>query len=708
MNYSLSLHPLSFAQQRLWFIEKISPNKPIYNIPIAITLEGYLNIEALQKAYIHVIETNEMLRSQICEVDGAAYQILRPAQEFTLKFIELKDEDTLGNFLSEEAKKPFALTEEQLIRGTLLKINSEKHILLLTMHHIISDEWSVDVLFHELSDNYNKIINNTKVAPNDKSYRYLDFAKWQKEFLQSKEMVDQLDYWTTYLKNAPESSGISVDHQRPDEMSYRGAIFRYQLSAELQNKLNSITRENGSSLFMTLMTAFQILLYRYSGKNDVVVGTPISNRHYSDVETLMGFFVNSMPIRAQFEQDESFVSALKKTRNVVLECYENQDIPFDKIVDKMKIKRDLSKHPIFQTMFFVDAPQDYSHLFNHLHCCYQFIDNETSKFDLLVSAKQEENGLSFRFEYATDLYDPTTIEGLAKNFEVLLNSIVQTPHARITDLSLITKEEKSYLLFQSKKAMKEAKSDLLIHKLFEKQVNLNPNAIAVIFSDSYITYEQLNKKINQYADCLLKNNVKRGDIVAVCLNRSPEVIYCLVALFKIGACYLPIDIKTPIKRLKAILDDANAIKIITDKTFDIIEDTYVLPVQKLGLSENYENPMVDVSEKDLAYVIYTSGSTGKPKGVMISHQAIRNSFLAAHEFIKNTPVDKFLAVTPHSFDVSLHDYLLPLCTGGQVLIVEEELHRDPKELIKLINDHHITIMQATPSTWHIIVASGCQ
>ncbi|NEP60537.1 MAG: amino acid adenylation domain-containing protein, partial [Symploca sp. SIO2G7] len=623
--------PLSWAQERLWFLDQLEGSSATYNIPGAVRITGNLDINALQQALSEIVRRHEVLRTSFKTEDGTAIQVIHPEATLTINVVDLQPleaterEKVLHQQVQLEASTPFDLEIAPLIRCSLVQLEATESVVLVTMHHIVSDGWSMGVFIQELSSLY-QAFSAQEVSPlAELPIQYADFAVWQRQWLSGEIREMQLNYWLSQLQDAPELLQIPTDRPRPTVQTYRGKTQSFSLNTELTQKLQTLSRESGTTLFMTLLAAFATLLYRYSAQEDIVIGSPIANRNRQEVESLIGFFVNTLVLRTRFEGNLSFESLLARVRETTLQAYEHQDVPFEQVVEALQPQRSLSYSPVFQVMFVLqNAPMGEVEL-----PCVTLTplerESTIAKFDLTLSMTETAQGLVGGWEYNTDLFDGSTIERMIDHFHNLLSAIVENPQLSVAELPLLSEAERHQLLVKWNETESEYPTNRCIHQLFEEQVEKTPDAVAVVFKQEQLTYQQLNQRANQLAHHLQSLGVKTEELVGICVERSLEMVVGLLGILKAGGAYIPLDPSYPQERLKYMLADSRVEVLLTHSS--LLES---LPEHQArlvcldtdrGAIEQYqkENLNTGVHSYNLAYVIYTSGSTGQPKGVAIEH-----------------------------------------------------------------------------------------
>jgi len=701
--------PLSYAQQRLWFLDQLESGSAFYNSPAAVRLEGALNIEALERTLSEIVCRHEVLRTTFTFVDGQPAQVIHEAQAITLAVSDLSGlatqhrEAEAARLAREEAGRLFDLERGPLFRASLLKLAEEEHIILLTMHHIVSDGWSLAVFIKEVAALYESYSKGEVSPLEELAVQYADYALWQREWLQGEVLNRQLSYWKQQLEQAPVALELPTDRPRLPVQSHRGARQSFLLSAELSRGLQELSRKEGATLFMTLLAAFQVLLSRYSNQEDVSVGTPIAGRQQRETEGLIGFFVNTLVLRAQVRAEESFRELLRQVREACLGAYTHQEIPFEKLVEELGVEREMSRSPLFQVLFVLqNAPLPPISL-PGLTLTVVDVENSTSKFDLLLAMTETEEGLAGTIEYNTDLFDASTIKRLHGHFENLLEAIVAQPAQRVSSLPLLTSREQQQLLIEWNDTAIDYQTGECIHQIFEKQAERVPQNVALVCEGMSLTYRELNSRANQLAHHLQALGVGPEVLVGICVNRSVEMVVGLLGILKAGGAYVPLDPSYPQERLSWMLEDADLKVLLTEQSL-----SKQLPEHRIHLialdqdwdkiaTESDENCLSATSDDNLAYCLYTSGSTGNPKGAMNTHGAIRNRLLWMQEAYQLTEADRVLQKTPYSFDVSIWEFFWPLMTGARMVLARPEGHRDAAYLIKLISEQQITTIHFVPA-----------
>ncbi len=717
--------PLSFAQQRLWFLEQLQPGSSTYHIPIAVRLTGSLNVEVLQQVINNIIQRHEVLRTNFTTIDQELIQVISPSRELVINLINLQfipkteQETKVKQIAIEEARKPFDLEQDLLLRVTLLKLDETEYVILLTMHHIISDGWSMEVLVKEIATLYAAFSQNLPSPLTPLEIQYADFAVWQREWLQGEVLETQLGYWKQQLGGTLPVIQLPTDFPRSRVQSFRADTVSFKLPSEISDKLKSIAKAEGATLFMTLLAGFKVLLYRYTGQGDIVVGSPIANRNRAELEGLIGFFVNTLVLRTDLSQNPTFQEILRRVRQVTWDAYEHQDLPFEKLVEELHPERDLSYNPLFQIKFRLENPPTEKIEIPGLTLSSLGQVNPTAKLDLSLDMYETPDGLVGGFEYNKDLFAETTIKRMVGHFCTLLEGITNQPNQRIGNLPLLTPSEQQQILVEWNQTQKEFSQEKCFHQLFEAQVEKNSNAIAIIYNNEQLTYQELNHRSNQLAHYLQTLGVAPEVRVGICIQRSPAMIIAMLAIHKAGGAYVPLDPAYPLERLAFMVEDAQISLLLThEKTEEIarniISDS---PSRKFsredrgeGLinldtfwtennnsSQNYQNPQSQVTTDNLAYLIYTSGSTGKPKGVLIPHRGLTNLTEDKIRVCDVHPDSCILQFFSFSFDASIPEIIMALACGAKLCLASLEDVIPGIPLLKLLREKQVTHITITPS-----------
>jgi amino acid adenylation domain-containing protein len=705
--------PASFAQQRLWFIDQMTPGKATYNLPGALRVTGKLDVAVLKKALEEVSRRHETLRTRFVSVQGEAQQVIEDQVKVQLPIVDLTSiageqerEAEAVRLAQEEAREPFDLKQAPLFRGKLLRLGVLDHVLLFTMHHIISDAWSMGVLIEEISVLYDAFSIGRPSPLSEIPIQYADFSEWQREWLAGGVLEAQLAYWKEQL------AGISVlqlptDRPRPTTQSQNGAVYEFAVEAKVAQQLRKLAEERGATLFMVLLSAFQTLLYRYSGQADIAVGTPTAGRGSNETEKLIGFFINTLVLRGDLFGAPSFLELLQRTKEVTLEAYTHQDVPFEKLVEVLSPERNLGSTPLFQVMMVLqNAPQSDLRLGSATLQAFNIVDNGTSKFDLLLQLGEDGMGmLTGSLQYSTDLFDRATIGRFIEHYRKLLRGIAEGPLQSIDGLPLLTANEEKQVVEEWNRTSVEFERRKFVPGLIEEQVDRTPTATALRYEEEELTYQELNERANQLARQLGELGVGAEARVGLLIERSVEMVVGLLGVLKAGAAYVPLDPDYPAERLSYMLESAEIKVLLTQEYLREQVPGYGGPVLELDGAEEQkrigeqsrENLNVGIEGENLAYLIYTSGSTGRPKGVMNSHGGLVNRLLWMQEEYRLRGDDVVLQKTPFSFDVSIWEFFWPLMEGAKLVLARPGGHQDPSYLAQLIHEQKITRLHFVPS-----------
>ncbi len=701
--------PLSFAQQRMWFLYQMDQQNSAYNEALTIRLTGRLNIDILEQTINAIIQRHESLRTTFPMVEGKPIQKIAPSLKIKLLVINLKDisQDQIDKQIIEELQKPFDLTQAPLLRCTLFDLGYENYILVNVFHHIIIDGWSKGILFKELSEFYQAFLSNSTVDLPELAIQYADFAVWQRQWLQGEILENQLNYWKKQLTGAPPLLELPTDKPRLATPNFRGHSISFQINSELTEKLKLLSQKSGGTLFMTLLAALNTLLFRYSGQDDILIGTPTANRNRQEIEPLIGFFVNTLVLRNSLEGNPTFSGLLQQARNVVLEAYANQDVPFEQVVDGLEIERSLSYNPLFQVMFALqNAPLNALEL-PDLKAQYLAVENQRIKFDLslVLEEIETEKGsyLEGFWEYDSDLFTAERITRMVGHFQTLLKGIVANPQQTIGELPLLTESEKQQLLVEWNQTQTSYPDHYCIHQLFEAWVEQTPDAIALIFKGEQLTYRELNSKANQLANYLQTLGVKPETLVGICIEPSLEMIVGILGILKAAGAYVPIDPTYPSERIAYMLDDSQLAVLLTEEK--LVTSLPQHQAQVICLDSDWKEistesksyPITSLTPENLAYVIYTSGSTGKPKGVLVAHRGLCNLSQAQIKLFNVQPDSCVLQFASISFDASISEIVMALCAGARLYLGTREELQPGQPLLELLQEQEITHLTLVPS-----------
>ncbi|MGB8507519.1 MAG: SDR family NAD(P)-dependent oxidoreductase, partial [Pyrinomonadaceae bacterium] len=711
--------PLSFAQQRLWFFQQLEPGSIVYNYPKAVRFKGALDVAVLRRSLDEVVRRHEMLRTTFQVVDGRPVQVISPFVPLPFPLIDLQEypagerEALTEQFITSESQKLSSLEEGPLLRASLLRLDTEEHVLLLVMHHIITDAWSLGVLIHEMATLYEAYSSGEPSPLGELPVQYADYAVWQREWLQGEVYERQLEYWRKQLEGAPGVLELPTDRPRPPVQTTNGAYYWFDLDREIVESLKRLSRKEGATLFMTLLAAFKVLLYRYTGQTDIVIGTPIAGRNRAEIEGLIGFFVNTLVLRTDLSGEPSFRETVRREREECLSAYTHQDMPFEKLVEELQPERDLSRTPIFQVMFLLENASliDSDSKKRSLTFTPVEVSNSTSKFDLTLGFSETSSGLAAAFEYNSDLFDHSTISDLSSHLTTLLRAVAANPDAPVSRLPLLSVDERRRLLRLSGNTACDFPSTL-IPQVIEQQAALSADLPALQYDSLSLSYAELNARANRLAHFLRAHSVGPESIVGLCLERSPELVVSILATLKAGGAYLPLEPTSPAQRLRYMMEDARCRIVLTVQTLasrldlEQVGDVEVISLdtrQEEIAAQSDENPPPSVTQHNAAYLIYTSGSTGLPKGVINSHDGLRNRLAWMQQRYQLTRSDAVLQKTPFSFDVSVWEFLWPLMAGARLVLAQPGGHQDSAYLSRLIQQRLVTVTHFVPSMLRVFL-----
>ena len=708
------IFPASFAQQRLWFLDQLEPNSATYNMVAAARISVPLNREALECSLNALIERHEVLRTTFTVRDGQPVQVVAPTLTVTVSVIDLQHlpgpqrEAETFRLENQEAQRPFDLVRGPLLRLAVLRLDRQEYELLLVIHHIIFDGWSIGVFFRELHAFYQAFVTGqsaTFAALPDLPIQYADFASWQQEWLQGDLLAEHLAYWRAHLADAPTMLEMPTDHPRPSSHGSHGSSLRFRLSRPLSEALKALSQREGVSLFMILVAAFQTLLYRYSGQQDLLLGTVTADRNQPETANLIGFLVNTLVLRTDLSGDPTFHELVGRVRDVLLQAQAHQDIPFEYLVKELQPDRSLGQNPFFQVMIAFepwepDLSSDWA--LNQID-----VKTDTAKFDLSLELEDRPDALAGCFEYRTDLFEEATIHRLLGYWQTLLAGIVAHPDQRLSALPLLTDAERHQLLVDWNATWTNSPMEQCIHQMVEAQVERTPDAVALVFEAQELTYRELNVRANQLAHHLQQFGVGPDVPVGLCMERSANMVVGLLGILKAGGIYVPLDPDYPHDRLAFMIQDSQLSVLLTQQRLKERLSEYSVQLICLDTDrevisrESPENLCSEVTTEHLAYVIYTSGSTGQPKGVLIPHGAIADHCATIKTYYKLDGCDRVLQFSTLTFDPSLEQIFSTLIAGATLIIRGPEVW-SATDLLKKIQDCGITVMNLPTAYWHYI------
>ncbi|MBV4533891.1 amino acid adenylation domain-containing protein [Pseudomonas sp. SWRI107] len=698
--------PLSFAQQRQWFIWQMEPEGVAYNLPVTLRLRGPLHIVALQRSVEALVGRHESLRTLFDEDSQGAWQIVGPAAVAPIEVqaaVSGEQSAQIRAFVEGEGLRPFDLRRGPLLRLKLLRLNDDDHVLAMTLHHIVSDGWSMQVMVDELIQGYAAFSEGREPLFAELAVQYADYALWQRAWMQAGEQARQLAYWTARLRADQPLLELPGDRPRPALRSSAGRRVDIALPPATVAALGELARRQGATLFMALLASFEVLLYRYSGQQDLCVGVPVANRNRSETRGLIGFFVNTQVHRAQLDPAQGFELLLSQVKDGALGAQAHQDLPFEQLVEALQPERSLSHSPLFQVMFNHQSQSRGSQSSQSLAAiAVSAVDWEvkSSQFDLTLETFEADEGVTAALTYACDLFDEERITRMGRHWCNLLGSIVADPAQALAELPMLEPEEREQALLGWNATATEYPLDTPVQRLIEAQVQRTPQAEALVFGDVRLSYAELDARANQLAHHLVGQGVGPDVLVGIAAERSIEMVVGLLAVLKAGGAYVPLDPELPAERLAYMFEDSGIELLLTQShlSLPMPAGLKLLALDQLDLSAYpTTNPNITVAPENLAYVIYTSGSTGKPKGAGNRHSALTNRLCWMQQAYGLDGSDTVLQKTPFSFDVSVWEFFWPLMTGARLAVAGPGDHRDPARLVELIQQYQVTTLHFVPS-----------
>ena len=711
-----SIYPLSFSQQRLWFMHQLDTQSAFYNMPAAVRLTGKIDIDVLEYALNTIIRRHEVLRSYFPTEKGKPVQKIYPELCLSLKpeSISLSGKDDLLRLVKQESQKPFNLEKGPLLRARIFRTGEDEHVLVFVLHHIVADSWSIGVLIEEFTALYHTRHKDGDSMLPRLPIQYADYAYWQKKWMESEQKDKQLVYWKSKLEGVPPLLKLPYDYPRPVVQTYKGMHIRFTLNKEITRSLRALAKEHDATLYMVLLAAFQVLLYRYSAQNDICVGTAMANRERPELRNLIGFFINTLVIRGDLSGDQSFSAFLKQIKQTALEAYDNQDLPFEYLVDELHPERNAAYTPLFQALFVLqNAPKGELELpdvkLSLLHTQIGSV-----KFDITLTLEEENDSLYGLLGYNTDLFSEATAQRMVKHFERILQVVGQNAALLLDNIPLIEQAEEVMLVREWNRTENDLGNEMLIHKLVETQAGKTPQAVALIAPEpdplkgreQQLTYARLNEQANRLARYLLEEGIETEDIIAVCLERSPKLIITLLGILKAGSAYMPIDPSYPEERLRYMLEDSTTKLVITQAS---LKNKFTFSTVPLLLTEDFdkqagslpaENPDLNLSAESLAYIIYTSGSTGNPKGVGVEHRQLVNYILSAAEKFALTTRDRVLQFASVSFDAAAEEIYPCLSRGATLVLRNDAMISSVPLFLNSLRTFGITVLDLPTAYWH--------
>ncbi|MEM6715874.1 MAG: amino acid adenylation domain-containing protein, partial [Cyanobacteria bacterium P01_C01_bin.147] len=706
--------PLADAQQRQWILAQLEPDSPFYVIPTAVQVQGNLSVDLLQQSLQQLVERHEVLRTAFQDVSGNAQIVLRPSVEIEVPVVDLTElqeaaqQQRMQTQIQAEAQTPFDLSQAPLLRLKVLRLAAQDHVVLLSLHHIIADGWSMGIVVRELAQVYEALRSHQSPELPPLPIQYVDYAAWQQQ--QSAEQTEHLDYWQQQLHGAPPLLELPTDYPRPAVQSFAGATCEFQLTAAQTQSLEKLSQQQGVTLFMTLLAAFQVVLHRYSGFTDIVIGTPVANRPRTELEGLIGMFVNTLVLRTDLADNPRFEELLGRVREVALEAYAHQSTPFEQVVEALEVSRSWSHAPLFQVMFVLQNAPLQPLILDELAWQPLSMESGTAKFDLTLSMRPTDGGLQGALEYRTDLFEADTVQRLVGHLFTLLTTICEQPRSRLAELPLLTEIEQTQL-WQWNQTQTEYPRHRCIHELFEQQVEKTPQAIALSFGDQSFTYQALNENANQLAGYLrspaITATITADTLIGLWADRCPATIVAMLAILKAGGAYVPLDPNYPAERLQFMIEDAGLDLVIAPQAIDLplAADTcqlLALNAEAVAMAQQRTtNLPTSATIENLAYVLYTSGSTGQPKGVCTPHRGVVR-------LVKNTNYVQFgadevcLQAASLSFDASTFEIWGALLNGGKLVLLPTS-SPSLADLAQAIAQHQVTTLWLTAGLFHLMV-----
>ncbi len=705
---------LSFAQERQWFLWQLEPESAAYHIPSALRLRGRLDVDALQRSFDSLVARHETLRTRFRLEGGRSYQQVQPAVSVSIEREQFGEEGLIER-IQAIVVQPFDLERGPLLRVNLLQLAEDDHVLVLVQHHIVSDGWSMQVMVEELVQLYAGYSQGLDVVLPALPIQYADYALWQRSWMEAGEKERQLAYWTGLLGGEQPVLELPFDRPRPARQSHRGAQLGFELPRELVEAVRALAQREGASSFMLLLASFQALLYRYSGQADIRVGVPIANRNRVETERLIGFFVNTQVLKADLDGRMGFDELLAQARQRALEAQAHQDLPFEQLVEALQPERSLSHNPLFQVLFNYQSEargNGQAFRFDELQMESVQFDSRTAQFDLTLDLTDEEQRFCAVFDYATDLFDASTVERLAGHWRNLLRGIVANPRQRLGELPLLDAPERRQTLSEWNPAQRECAVQGTLQQRFEEQARQRPQAVALILDEQRLSYGELNARANRLAHCLIARGVGADVPVGLALERSLDMLVGLLAILKAGGAYLPLDPAAPEERLAHILDDSGVRLLLTQghllERLPRQAGVEVLAIDGLVLDGYAESdPLTTLTADNLAYVIYTSGSTGKPKGTLLTHRNALRLFSATEAWFGFDERDVWTLFHSYAFDFSVWEIFGALLYGGRLVIVPQWVSRSPEDFYRLLCREGVTVLNQTPSAFKQLMAVAC-
>jgi len=709
------LYPLSYAQERIWFMDRLAPDNANYNMPALLKLSGRLDIPALEKSLTEIVNRHESLRSAFVSIGSQPMQVVLAETNITINITDLSSKDInqareiANDLILEEACRPFILEKGYLFRNQLFMLADNEYLLVLVLHHIISDDWSNGVMIRELSALYDSYVDGIGTNIPKLEIQYGDFSLWQREYLQGDHLEKLSHYWKRRLKKIPELLSLSIAKKRPAVQSFAGEKIYFSLDNKITEQLKALSIKSNATLFMVLLSAFYILLHRYSGQDDIVIGTPVANRNKKEIENLIGLFFNTLVLHVDLSGNPSFLEIIEQVKISSLDAYDHQDFPFVKLVEAIQPNRELSHTPIVQTMFILQNAPKYSLSLKGLKLDYEEIDNKTAQMDLIFSMWEECNVMKGYAHFNTELYESDDIALLLEHFNNIITQVVSQPHIELSNIALISQQEKIKYIDDWNNTYRSFDTSVGLYQLFENNVYKQPDKIAVVYGEESLTYSELNKDANRLAHYLRSLGVGPDLAVGIFVERSVSMLVSMIAVLKAGGAYIPLDPDYPADRISFMLSDGNVDVLITQQSLlnrikSYPEHVVCIDKESINLL-NYsdENPELNIHKDNLAYIIYTSGTTGIPKGVMIRHEGIVNNIIDINTKLNVGHEDKILALSSISFDMCVYETFGMLSAGGTIILPNKTEIRDPAKWTQLIRQNDVTVWNSAPALLEMLL-----
>jgi amino acid adenylation domain-containing protein len=707
--------PLSFAQTRLWFLEQLHPGTLIHCNSRVYELSGPLDVPALGHAFRDVFSRHEALRTRFESQGGEPVQVIDAVPMEPLQLLDLsglpedRRREEAEKILFGWDRRSFDLAHDLPFRCELIRLGATEHLMVTQVHHLVSDAWSRALLYRELEQLYaaHKLLIDPKLP--ELTAQYADYAVWQRQVLDQNRLEKRVSLWRERLEGIAESIDLPADRPRPAIETFRGAAMESASPADLCDAVGQFGASEGATPFTTWFAGFLTFLHRYSGKEQFAVGVPLANRGNPATENLIGFFANTLALRADFSSDLSFRDLIRQVKRETMNALVDQDLPFEKLVEELQPERNLSHAPVFQTMFAYQNVGNLTLNLDELDCRSKFRNNGTSKVDL--SLYFYDGGRRMELEYSTELFDPETARRMLSGYITLMKAAVRNPDESVSRLPLLEPEDRRRLLTECNSTRVAPPPDPCIHTMFERQVHETPHRVAAQDAGESLNYAELDRRANRIAAALVGLGVKRGDPVALWLGRSVNSLAAVLGVLKAGACYVPLDPEFPRKRIQFLLEDTGSVALISELALSAGMPEFAGPTLMVDRPEDLDSapseaPIVQVGSEDVACILHTSGSTGTPKGVEVLHRGVVNALESIRRLLNFGAGDSILAITTWSFDISMLELFLPLFAGGRTAIVSRDEAADALRLQERIREYGITVMQGTPSTWHLLLDAG--